>query len=165
MNKNNLHNIKKTGFKVPEDYFNNLEDIILSQQKMEELSDDSGFKTPENYFETLENRIIAKASKKETSKVISLFSKRNLVYASSIAAAILLLFNLSIFQSKLNWNTLDIQNVENYIIEEEMSSYEIASLLSDEELIEENFINYDFNDENIESFLLDNLDINDLINE
>ena len=165
MNKNNLHNIKKTGFNVPKDYFNNLEDIILSKQKIKELSVDSGFKTPENYFETLENRIIAKASKKETSKVLSLFSKRNLVYASSIAAAILLLFNLSIFQSKFNWNTLDIQNVENYIIEEEMSSYEIASLLSDEELIEENFINYDFNDENIESYLLDNLDINDLINE
>jgi hypothetical protein len=165
MKKNNLHNIKKTGFKVPEDYFNTLEDTILSHIKLEELSVDSGFKTPENYFDTLENTIINKVSEKETSKVIPLFSKRNLVYISSIAAAILLLFNLSIFQKKSSWNTLDIQTVENYIIEGQMSSYEISSLLSDEELIEENFINYNFNDENIESYLLDNLDINDLINE
>lgn len=163
MNKNNLHNIKKTGFKDPEDYFNNLEDTILSHVKLEELAINSGFKTPENYFETLENKIIDKVSEKETSKVISLFSKRNLVYVSGIAAAILLLFNLSIFQKESNWSTLDIETVENYIIDEQMSSYEIASLLSDEQLIEENFINHDFNDENIEAYLLDNLDVNDLI--
>lgn len=163
MKKNNSHNIKRTGFKVPEDYFDNLEDTILSHVKLEELATNSGFKAPENYFENLENQIIDKVSDKETSKVISLFSKRNLVYTSGIAAAILLLFNLSIFQKKSKWSTLDIETVENYIIDEQMTSYEIAYLLSDEQLIEENFINHDFNDENIEAYLLDNLDLSDLI--
>lgn len=163
MNKNNLHNIKKTGFKVPEDYFDNLENTIFSHVKLKEQATNSGFKTPENYFETLENKIINTVSKNKTSKVISLFSKRNLVYISGIAAAILLLFNLSIFQKESNWSRLNTKTVENYIIDEQMSSYEIASLLSDEELIEENFTNHDFKDENIESYLLDNSDINDLI--
>lgn len=163
MNKNNLHNIKKTGFKVPKDYFDNFEDTILSHVNLKELATNPGFKTPENYFETLENKIIDKISEKENSKVIQLFSKRNLLYVSGIAASILLLFNLSIFQKKSNWSKLDTKTVENYIIDEQVSSYEIASLLSEDELIEENFINHNLKNENIESYLLDNLDVNDLI--
>jgi len=86
MTKNNLHNIKETGFKAPKDYFDNLEDSILSEIKLKESSSDTGFKTPKDYFETLEDRIIEKTSEKKTPKVISLLNRRNLIYISSIAA-------------------------------------------------------------------------------
>lgn len=125
MEKNNLHNIKGTGFKIPKDYFENLEDIILSEAKLSEtietsglntpsdyfegLEDvilskaklnekvsDSGFKVPENYFETIENTIIKTTIAKQEPKVISLFNRKTLLYVSSIAAAVVLFFSLPI---------------------------------------------------------------------
>ena len=85
MNKKYIHNIKKTGFKVPEDYFNSLEDDILTEITLKEKVSNSGFRTPKDYFKTLEDVIIEKVTEQKTSKVISLFSKKNLIYASSIA--------------------------------------------------------------------------------
>tara|TARA_R110002050_G_scaffold300364_1_gene469404 strand:- start:12232 stop:12732 length:501 start_codon:yes stop_codon:yes gene_type:complete len=163
MKKNNIHNINETGFKVPKDYFDNLEDAILSELKLKELSNNSGFKTPKDYFETLEDRIIKKTSTKEAPRVISLFTKRNLVYISSIAAAVLLLFNLSIFKSTPTWKSLDTETVENYMINGDLlDSYEIASLLTTEELSDANFIETNFNENNIETYLINHLDVEDL---
>ena len=160
MKQNRLHNIKETGYKTPKGYFESLEDQIISQIKLSEF-DTTGFKIPEGYLDSFESRVINSLSEKETIKVISLFSKRTIIYASSIAAAILLLLNLSIFEND-SWD-LEAQTVENYIIDEAISSYEIASLLEDEDLIEENFVNYNFSAENIENYVLDNADIEELI--
>ena len=165
MDKKSVHNIKKTGFKTPKDYFTNLEDVILSEIKLKKTVKNSGFNVPKGYFETLEHRVIENVSGQKSSKVISLFNKRTIIYVSSIAAAILLLFNLSIFNKDAGWNKLDTETVENYIIAEDYGSYEIASLLSEEDLKEEDFIDYNFDNENIENYLLNNLDIGDLVNE
>ncbi|MFI1743741.1 hypothetical protein [Thalassobellus sediminis] len=163
MKKNNIHNINETGFKVPKDYFDTLEDAILSNIKLKELSSDSGFKTPKDYFKTLEDRIIEKTSTKETPKVISLFNRRNLVYLSGVAAAVLLLFNLSTFNNTTTWASLDTETVEEYMISGDLlDSYEIASLLTTEELSDANFIETNFNENNIESYLIDHLDLEDL---
>lgn len=163
MQKKNINNINETGFKVPKDYFNTLEDSILSEIKLKELSSVSGFKTPKDYFETLEDRIIEKTSNKKTPKVISIFNKRNLVYISSVAAAVLLLFNLSIFKNTTTWASLDTETVEDYMMSEDvLDSYEIASLLTTEELNNADFIEIDFNENNIETYLINHLDIEDL---
>ena len=55
-------------------------------------------------------------SEKENTKVISLFNRKYIIYASSIAAAILLLFNLSVFDKKISWEDIDLESFENYII-------------------------------------------------
>ncbi|WNH07892.1 hypothetical protein [Thalassobellus suaedae] len=163
MQKKNINNINETGFKVPKDYFNTLEDSILSEIKLKELSSVSGFKTPKDYFETLEDRIIEKTSNKKTPKVISIFNKRNLVYISSVAAAVLLLFNLSIFKNTTTWASLDTETVEDYMMSEDvLDSYEIASLLTTEELNNADFIEIDFNENNIETYLINHLDVEDL---
>ena len=114
-------------------------------------------------IETLEYKILDKVSEKENIKVISLFNRKNFVYASSIAAAILLLFNLSIFERNITFDSLDIETAENYIINEGVDSYEIANLLTLEELTEENFIDYNFNEENIESYIVNHIDIESLM--
>lgn len=163
MNKNNIHNINETGFKIPKDYFDNLEDAILSEIKLKELSNDSGFKTPKDYFETLEDRIIEKTPIERTPKVISLFTKRNLVYISGVAAAVLLLFNISLFNNTPTWASLDTEMVEDYMINGDLlDSYEIASLLTTEELNDANFIETNFNENNIETYLINHLDVEDL---
>ena len=163
MKKNRIHNIKKTGFKTPKDYFNNLEDVILSEIKLQETFTESGFTAPKGYFDILEERIIDKVSKKETTKVIPLFSKRNIIYISSIAAAILLLFNLNVFNKQTTFDTIDTQTVENYILNENIGTYEIASVLSDEYLLEESFIEFKVDDDAVETYILNDLDIENLI--
>ncbi|NMH86692.1 hypothetical protein [Flavivirga algicola] len=163
MKQNKLHNIKKTGFKVPKDYFDTLEDALLSDIKLKEASNDSGFKLPEGYFDTLEDKVMEKVSTKPPVKVVPLFRKRSIIYISGIAAAALLLFNLSIFKSKPTFDSLDFETVENYILNENIGSYEIATLLPEEDLLEENFIEYKVEEESVKTYILDNLDIEDLI--
>ena len=67
-----------------QDYFEGLEDSILTQAKLKSLVSNSGFKAPEGYLDNFEVVI-----KKET-KVISIFSRKNILFVSSVAAAIVL---------------------------------------------------------------------------
>ncbi|OEK07601.1 hypothetical protein A8C32_17545 [Flavivirga aquatica] len=166
MNNNNLHNIKSTGFTTSNDYFESFDEKMLSKLKNENYFDsikNTGFKVSENYFDTLEDAIISKVSNEREPKVIQIFSKRNLVYISSMAAAILLLFNLAIFDDKPTFDSLDIETVENYIMNQNINSFEIASLLTDEELSEENFIQNQLEEKTIEDYILNNIEIEDLI--
>lgn len=163
MGKKTIHNINASGFKAPNDYFKDLEDNLLTEVKLRALTSGSGFKIPEPYFESIENKIIDKTSTQSTPKAIPLFTKQNFIYASGIAAAVLLLLTFTLFNSKPKWDSLDVETVENYIIDENISAYEIAALLLEEDLKEEDFVNYNFKTENIETYLLDNLDVEDLI--
>ena len=159
----NLKNIKASGFKTPENYFEGVEDSVLNQIHLKSI-EGSGFKIPEGYLDTLDDTIIAKVSKTNDTKVINLFSRKNLLYMSSVAAAILLLFNLSIFESKrvASFDTLDTATLENYILSEYIDSYEISSLMNNEEINEEAFIDYNFSDEHMEDYILNNIDIEGL---
>lgn len=117
--KTNLNNIKESGFKTPENYFDTLEDKIMHKIREENKLGgikETGYKLPENYFDALENDILQKIENEHTPKVIKLFSKRNLIYASGVAAAVLLLFNLSIFDKKVSFEMLETQTVENYTL-------------------------------------------------
>ncbi|KAA5821935.1 hypothetical protein FPF71_15625 [Algibacter amylolyticus] len=166
MKNKELHNIKSTGFKTPDDYFDSVEEKIFSKLNTESVLDSvntPGFKVPDNYFESLNERVLNKALSEEKPKVIPLFSKTNIIYVSSIAAAILLLFNLSIFDSKPTFDNLDIETVENYLEDESISTYEIAALFSDKQIDEDIIIDFNFNEDNIEEYLLNNADIETLI--
>jgi hypothetical protein len=161
MNKNKLHNIKDSGFKAPENYFDGLEDSIMDQIKLHEKIEDTGFKSPDNYFDLLEDKIIDRV--KHEPKVISLFNKRNLLYATSIAAALVIMFSIFINKSELTFADLETASIENYLNEEEIDSYEMASLLTEEELSADIFIDSDLTSESLEEYLLQNATIEDLI--
>jgi hypothetical protein len=161
MNKNKLHNIKDSGFKVPKNYFDSLEDSIMNQIKLQEKIEDSGFKTPDNYFESLDDKILDKVAHKP--RVISLFTKRNLFYASSIAAALVIMFGILINNNDLTFDDLEIASIENYIYNEDIDTYEIASLLTEEDLITDNFIESEISEDLIEDYLLENATLEDLI--
>ena len=162
MKNKKIHNIDSSGYKTPDDYFASLDEKIFNKlNNVNHLNSikDSGFKVPDNYFESFNEKLI----NTNEPKVIALFNKRNLVYISSIAAAILLLFNLSLFENKPTFNNLDIETVENYIEDENISSLEIASLLTDEHIEEHIVVDYSVNDVNIEEYLLNNADLEDLM--
>ncbi len=68
---------KKTGFSIPENYFEEMEDNFFSSIATESLPKEDAFKTPSNYFETVENDILSKLNietDKEV-KVISLYKR------------------------------------------------------------------------------------------
>lgn len=163
MKKESLHNIKESGFKVPKDYFNTVEDHIMSEIKLKAHGTDSPFTLPPNYFDILEDNILSTVSEKKSPKVITLFSKKNMIYISGIAAAILLIFfNGFLFEKKLTLDQFDSETVANYILNENFESYEIADLLDEEDLTEENFSELQINEQDIETYILDHLEIDDL---
>ena len=161
MKHNNLHNNKKSGFKVPKDYFENFEASLISHVNLKEKVSESGFTVPKDYFENIENDILVKVNQKETVKVIPLFNKRNIIYVSSIAAAILLLFNLSTLNESFNIDSLETETVDNYILNN-FEVDEIASLFSSTELSETNFIDYNLSDDTL-NYYLESLDETELI--
>ncbi len=163
-----LNNIKNTGFKVPKDYFNILEDTILSKIKAESILkdiDSPGFEIPNGYLDTLEYTVFNKLPKKENPKIISLFSKKNLIYISGVAAAIVIMFGFFWNNTNASEMELDYEMVESYLIDQNISSYEIASLLTEEELsnIDSEIMNEAFNDEDMEDYLLENVNFEDII--
>jgi hypothetical protein len=163
MKTENTNKIKDTGFTIPKDYFKNFEDSILSEAKLNSIANTSGFRTPDAYFENLEAGILSQVSEKDNHKVMPLFNKRNLFYVASIAATILLLFNLTIFERKSTWDSLDAETVENYLINENIGAYEIASTLENIDFSEENFTTQQVHEGILETYLLENIDIEDLI--
>jgi hypothetical protein len=161
-----IHNIESTGFKTPSGYFDSLEKNILDKIDIENTSSipkKTGFEVPDSYFNNLEDTIAEKVAGNKQVKIISLFSTKNLIYASSIAATIIILISLSIFRTQPSFDNLETETVENYIISESISSYEIASLLNDDELNEDEFVDLNLENENIEAYLLNNIDIEDLM--
>lgn len=167
---NKLNNIQNSGFKVPKDYFNNLEEKIFANAHLDEVvqgENSTGFEVPKGYFDSLEDEIISKLPQTET-KVISIFSKRNLVYVSGIAAAILILFAVMINQTNVeSINDLDVELVENYMLDEDLDTYELASLLTEEDIttITNNIFTETYEDVILEDYLLENADLEDIMDQ
>ena len=160
MSQEKLHTIKNSGFKVPENYFDTLEDRLFTQAKLKASTDSSGFTVPENYLDTLEDKILSQVSKQqEEPKVISLFNRKNLLYASSIAAAVTLLFTLSIQKTKPMLDGVDNETVESYLLNEDIDLYEIASRLTVEDLAEENFKEVKIDEATFEDYILNDVDL------
>lgn len=160
MDNNKLHNIKESGFKTPNNYFDGLEDSIMNQIKLKEKIEDTGFKVPDNYFDSLDN-VLVQQTKKET-KVISLFNKRNLWYAASIAAILVLM--ISIFTPTIHSTSdLEVAEIEQYLLNQDISEYELAGLLNEEELNTTYFVESELSEELLEDYLLQNTTLEDLL--
>lgn len=156
MENKNLHNIKETGFKVPQDYFEALEDTILNEVKLKSIVSESGLKIPKDYLDNFN------VSVKEETKVISIFNKKNIIFVSSIAAAIVLFFSLNIFNtSTTTLDDIDTASVDDYILNETEIS-ELTTLFQDSDLSEAQFIDYTLSDEALDSFIED---VDDLYSE
>ena len=162
MKKYNLDNINETGFKIPEDYFDTLESNLLDRIKTCEVLgnvDETGFKIPKDYFDTVETKIFNIINAKDETPVITFNFKKKLYYFSGIAASIILL--IAIFINTSNTDELSVETVSHYLENRDLNSYELAELLSEIDVLNEEFTiaetNYD--ESNLESYLLQNTDI------
>lgn len=122
MNINNKH--IETGFKVPNNYFKKFEENLFEQL---DLNPKTGFNVPDNYFENVSQQIIKTNTK--TTKVVTLFSRKNIIYLTSIAAALVL--SILIYPKEkniLSFDDIEYANFEDYVNEEVSNTYELAEL-------------------------------------
>jgi len=165
MKKENLHNIKKTGFKTPENYFETFSERLNERLNEKDVIGvkNAGFKIPENYFETFESNFTDKLNDKEETKIIQFKSKRTWYYAAGIAASIVLLLSI-IFTNKngISIDKLETVAIESYLYQEEYSAEELTSLFQLNEISETDFIKLNISEETLNNYL-ENIDTEDFI--
>lgn len=160
---------KKPNFSVPYDYFDSIDDIIAVKIVEESLPKDNAFKVPETYFSNLEDSILAQVSlnKKET-KVIS-FKERILKIVPYAAAASIALFiglNSFVFNSSdtISIDSLSDDDIEYWLDSNTLNTNDIAAVLENEILEENEFSFTDIEDESIEDYI-NSIDNSSLLNE
>lgn len=154
---------KKQGFKTPDNYFEEFEDRLFDKMNKSSLPGHHGFKTPKNYFEGLEDSILRRIQEEDKDAgVVPLFGWKTVTYAASIAACAILIF--TIFNNTPSSNKLldklEFASIEEYFEDSstEINANDVIALLNNEELAEMTFDSDYFSDENIEEYLLENLD-------
>ncbi|QSS96855.1 hypothetical protein [Psychroflexus sp. ALD_RP9] len=144
---------KKSGFKVPDNYFNEfkISELNLIEKKV--------FNIPDNYFEELEIKL------PQESKVINL--RQRVLLISSSVAAILIIALIALYPSRNNQKLDSFSNVE----QSEIEDYLETELENPEDYIDDNtpidFNNFEQNQlssEEIAKYLGDNLYEEDFIN-
>ncbi|MFK7783051.1 hypothetical protein [Psychroserpens sp.] len=154
--------IKSAGFKTPDNYFDSF-DTKLKERLAEKESalekETSGFKVPDNYFESFDDKVLKQI--KDDKPVIKL--RQSFYYIAGIAASLILLF--SIFISNESADDISVEMVEAYFEDSDLDSYELAELLTEAEILEDDFIisETNYNEDNLEDYLLENTDIEELL--
>jgi hypothetical protein len=152
---------QKSGFKVPENYFDNFEKRIFNKIETETLPKETGFKAPDGYFDSLEDTLLQRLNaKKNHQKVISLNSRKTWIYLTAIAACLTIIVSMLIRDESIvkQIDSLKTASIENYIEEGylDLESYEVLALLDDEDLTNINFESDIFSEELLEDYLLEN---------
>ena len=162
-----MENDKKkytSGFKVPSSYFEARDDKLFSIVSEDKFPENTGFNVPEDYFETLEEKILSKTIREKESKVISIFRKKNIWYATGIAASILILLFFNWNKSNTNITNWEIAEIETYIYNNlDIEAQDVAQLLNEEDLESLQWESLSITEETIENYLLDSLDDTSLL--
>ena len=151
----------KSGFKVPENYFDSFEKRIFDTIESETLPKETGFKVPDGYFENLEDTILQKLTATDKPrKVIPLNSRKTWIYLTAIAACLAVIISMLIRDESIvkQLDLIKTATIENYIDEGylDLESYEVLALLDDEDLTSINFESDIFSEESLENYLLEN---------
>ena len=167
MKKNSSKYQSKSGFKVPENYFEefeiNMMHILGEEKDFLRSKKEKGFTTPANYFDLVEKEILSKTVEQESpSKVISIFRKEYVFKIAAIAAVFIGI--LSIWFSKpepeITIDNVEIAEIENYIDKEiiELNFAEISTLISQDGIVLDNLNTSKVNDDAVLEYLMDNVD-------
>ena len=119
---------QKNPFKIPERYFDELEDQICNSEDL--ISKLNPFSSPEEYFENLDSSVLKTI--KISNSLNKKTSKNLILHFTSLAAAILLI--ASIFQisttEKIKKDQALNDFIENYYLED-FDSYEMLTMMEE----------------------------------
>lgn len=127
----------------------------------------SGFKVPENYFEQFEAKMMAQISKEKETKVVSLFYRKQ-VWISSIAAVLLLAIAIPVYFNMAKENNLDAGTIEVYLSQQQgIGITELSKHLTDEDIaeLENNLSINEANSDAVEDYLSESENLDYYINE
>lgn len=125
----------------------------------------TGFKVPEDYFEEFENKMLTQLIAKKETKVVRLFPKKQLLI-SSIAAVIVLAVAIPVYFNSAKTTPLENATIENYlIIQTNFSTLDIINNLNEEDIKElENTLAL-IDTKSVESYLLETQNLDYYLNE
>ncbi len=127
----------------------------------------SGFKVPENYFEQFEAKMMEQISKEKETKVVSLFYRKQ-VWISSIAAVLLLAIAIPVYFNMVKENNLDAGTIEVYLSQQQgIGITELSKHLTDEDIaeLENNLSINEANSDEVEDYLSESENLDYYINE
>ncbi|MCL7765225.1 hypothetical protein MPF19_17525 [Polaribacter sp. Z014] len=149
---------KETGFSLPKNYFSTTEVSVEAKLAEENFTKENGFTTPDSYFKDLESEILSKVSStKKVTKVIS-FKERVLKMIPIAAAASVILFiglNSFVFNKneELTIDSLSDDDIEFWLDSNTLNTNDIANVLENDVLEENDFYFSLLEDENIEDYI------------
>lgn len=143
MKKNKLPYHKDSNFKVPEGYFETLEDRIMQtvtgteEKEFLQGRKDAGFNVPEDYFQNFETELFEKLeNQKKTPKIISILN-REVFYYFAGAAAVFIAIVTTVFthpvQQAGGIEDLDMVTLEGYLFETLETHNSGVQFMSEEE--------------------------------
>ncbi len=151
----------KEGFDIPDDYFEEFETRLFNRINIELLPKDSGFKVPEGYFNEIDKKIIDQVKKPiNKTKVISILSRKTILYAASIAAVAVLIFSLVTNQNEvLTIDDIEFSSIKTYIEEGniEIDNSDLSLLFTEEDLSAITLDGNNISEEILNEYLLDNI--------
>ena len=127
----------------------------------------SGFKVPENYFEQFEAKMMAQIQPEKETKVVSIFYRKQ-VWMSAIAAIVLLAIAIPVYFNMANNNNLDATTIEMYLSQQQgIGITELSKHLTDEDIValEQNLSISETNSEEVEAYLSETENLDYYINE
>ena len=127
----------------------------------------SGFKVPENYFEQFEAKMMAQFQPEKETKVVSIFYRKQ-VWMSAIAAVVLLAIAIPVYFNMANSNNLDATTIEMYLSQQQgIGITELSKHLTDEDIValEQNLSISETNSDEVEAYLSETENLDYYINE
>jgi hypothetical protein len=105
---------KRNNFNVPNDYFNEVEDIVVAKLKAEAIQKNDATIIPDNYFDKIEDKVFNKLKSEKKSKVITLKKFTKFIAPIAIAASLLLLVYLNTTSKKYTFDSISTAAIESY---------------------------------------------------
>ena len=127
----------------------------------------SGFKVPENYFEQFEAKMMTQIPAQKETKVVSLFYRKQ-VLISAIAAVFLLAIAIPVYFNMASESNLDASTIENYLAQQQnIGITELSKHLTDDDIIalEKNLSLNESNPDAVEDYLSESENLDYYINE
>lgn len=127
----------------------------------------SGFKVPDNYFEQFEAKMMDQISTESQPKIVSLFYRKQ-VWISAIAAVFLIAIAIPVYINMANERSLDAITIENYLIHQQgVGITELSKHLTDEDIValRNNLSLNESHSDAVEDYLLEAENLDYYINE
>jgi len=164
---------KDNSFIVPENYFEELTEMIETRIAFEQtVQPTNKFAVPENYFETLQSRITsrieAEHSIKKEAKIIPLWRRSFVKYASAACFLLISSFGVYFYQNSESANVVSVPQIQSADLANDQILYDIDETTIIDHLEAQNTSNIkttSASDTEVENYILSNYSSIDLAQE